>query len=82
MAVCARLVLASDGSYSVLPMSSQDLKLCEIVLQTGAEVGNSLFDLTPSQGLEISLYVGALWALAWGIKQIGKVLNSGDSQNE
>jgi hypothetical protein len=78
---CVDLVLQADGSYAVFPVETTDFTTCNFVLQTGAEVGNSLFNLSPAQGLEISMYVCALWATAWGIKQIAKVLNSGDSHN-
>jgi hypothetical protein len=79
MAQCVQLELSGDGSYRVVPLSSPDLNSCAYVIQSGAEVGNSLFDLTPSQGLEISMYVCGLWALAWGYKQIAKTLSIGDS---
>ncbi len=82
MAQCVQLQLNSDGSYRLIPQDLQDLNSCAYVISTGAEVGNSLLSLTPAQGAEISMYVCGLWALAWGIKQIGIVLNSGDSQNE
>lgn len=81
MAQCVDLELQADGSLKMIPQSSPDLNTCAYVIQSGAEVGNSIADLTPSQALEIGGYVGALWALAWGIKQISKTLSSGDSHH-
>lgn len=82
MAQCVQLELQPDGSLKMIPQVSSDLNTCAYVVQSGAEVGNSIADLTPAQGLEISVYVGALWALAWGFKQISKTLNIGDSHVE
>ncbi|WP_428717291.1 hypothetical protein [Undibacterium curvum] len=82
MSQCVKATQNQDGSLRLEPDTQQDLQQCQFVLQTGAEVGNSLTTLTPAQGAEISAYVGAIWALAWGFKQIAKTLNSGDSQNE
>jgi hypothetical protein len=78
---CVNLILMVDGSYRVEPFESADLSTCSYVVQSGVEAGNSLASLTPAQGLEISIYVGSLWALAWIFKQIGLVLNSGDSND-
>lgn len=78
MSQCVQIIQNPDGSLTLMPDSKTDLQSCSYVLQSGAEVGNSLTYLTPSQGLEISIYVMALWAGAWGIKQLVKVLNSGD----
>lgn len=82
MAQCVLLQLAEDGSYRLTPQVSSDLNSCAYVIQSGAEVGNSIANLTPSQGSEISVYVCGLWALAWGFRQISNVLNSGDSNEQ
>lgn len=82
MAQCVDLEIQADGSLKLIPQSSPDLNSCAYVIQSGAEVGNSIADFTPSQGLEIGGMVGALWAMAWGIKQISKTLNSGDSNHD
>jgi hypothetical protein len=82
MAQCVTLQLVDDGSYRLIPQSSPDLNSCTYVIQSGAEVGNSIVNLTPSQGLEISVYVCSIWALAWGFRQISNVLNIGDSNEQ
>lgn len=76
---CLNLELIGDGSYRVTPFDSPDISTCAYVVQSGSEVGNSLFALTAHQGAEISMYVGVLWAIAWGFKQIAKVFSIGDS---
>lgn len=82
MSQCFDLILQGDGSVKFVPIATQDLKTCNYVVQNGAEVGSSISDLTPAQGLEIGGYIGALWAMAWGIKQISKTFNIGDSNEQ
>ncbi|GGC57789.1 hypothetical protein GCM10011396_00760 [Undibacterium terreum] len=76
MALCVSASTNPDGSLQLVPDPSKtDLGTCSYVLQSGAEVAeSSLANLTPAQGLEISMSVCALWALAWGIKQVAKTL--------
>lgn len=82
MAQCVILQLVEDGSYKLIPQSSQDLNSCAYVIQSGAEVGNSIVNLSPSEGLQIGAYVCGLWALAWGFRQISNVLKIGDSDEQ
>lgn len=70
------------GGGGAPSLSAPSLQSCPLVIQSGAEIGNSLFDLTPPQALEISGFVAGLWALAWVFKQIAKTLNIGDSHDE
>lgn len=79
MSQCVDITQNPDGSLRLEPSSSTDLQACPYVLQSGAEVGNSPLYLTPSQGVEISVAILGVWAIAWGIKQVVKVLSSGDS---
>ncbi|MBC3871919.1 hypothetical protein [Undibacterium oligocarboniphilum] len=81
MTQCLKVSQLPDGSLRLEPDVQQDLQLCQYVLQTGAEVGNSLTTLTPAQGTEISMYVMGVWAVAWGFKQVAKTLSMG-SENE
>jgi len=75
MAQCVTATLEPDGSIRLVPDTQSDLQQCSFVLQTGAEVGNSLAFFSPAQGLEISMYAAGLWALAWGFKQVAKVID-------
>jgi hypothetical protein len=79
MSQCVDITQNPDGSLRLEPSSSTDLQACPYVLQSGAEVGNSPLYLTPSQGVEISVAVIGVWAIAWGFKQVAKVFSSGDS---
>lgn len=79
MSLCVELSQNPDGSLRLDPTAETDLQACAYVLQTGAEVGNSPLYLTPAQGVEISVAILGVWAIAWGIKQVVKVLSSGDS---
>ncbi|HTD06234.1 hypothetical protein [Undibacterium sp.] len=76
MAICVSASTNPDGSLKLVPEPDKtDLSTCSYVLQSGAEVAeSSLANLTPAQGLEISMAVCALWALAWGIKQVANTL--------
>ncbi|CAN5673996.1 hypothetical protein BH11PSE12_BH11PSE12_27200 [soil metagenome] len=82
MASCINLEIQVDGSYKVTPDARTDLSACMYVLNTGEEVGNSLIGLTPAQGAEISAYIAALWAVAWGIKQIANVIKGTENHEE
>ena len=82
MAQCVKVTQNPDGSLVLYPDSQQDASLCEYVLQTGSEAGNSLTSLTPQQGTEISLAIAGVWATAWAIRQVAKVLNMKGSENE
>jgi len=82
VSLCVELSQNPDGSLRLDPTGETDLKACGYVLQSGAEVGNSPLYLSPSQGVEISVAIMGVWAIAWGFKQVVKVLSSGDSQNE
>ena len=81
MSQCVQITQNQDGTLVFTPDSQTDLSQCSYVIQTGAEAGNSLTALSPAQGELIGGYVAALWASAWAIKQVAKVLHSGDQQN-
>lgn len=89
MPVCIRVVDSAglldsageviSGSAGLLyaDINTSDLSQCPLVAVTGAEYvsnGGSLWDLTPDQALGVSAAIVGLWALAWGIKQVARVL--------
>ena len=84
MALCVSAATNQDGSLQLVPDPSKtDLSTCSYVLQTGAEVAeSSLANLTPAQGLEISMAICALWATAWGIKQVANSLKGNANETE
>lgn len=75
MAQCVTVTQNQDGTLVFRPVTPPDLQQCQFVLQTGAEVGNSLTMFTPDQALELMPYVALVLATAWTFKQIAKTLN-------
>jgi len=75
MAQCVTVTQNPDGTLVFRPVTQPDLQQCQFVLQTGAEVGNSLTTFTPDQALELMPYVALVLAIAWTFKQIAKTLN-------
>jgi hypothetical protein len=84
MAVCASAVETANGYVVVLDTAQTNVGTCQYVLQTGSEFSNgSLAILTPDEAVSIAWRVAALWAVAWGIKQVARLLLENDNvQNE
>jgi len=75
MAICAIALLQPDGSYLLaLDPAATDLHTCSYVVQSGAELGNSIFSLSVEEGSLISAGIVSCWAVAWGIKLILNLL--------
>lgn len=72
MAVCARAILQSDGSYLLgIDPSVTDSATCAYVVETGSEsLLFSLAAMTTDDALVISSAVAAIWAAAWGLRQV------------
>lgn len=75
MAQCVTVTQNPDGTLVFRPVTQPDLQQCQFVLQTGAEVGNSLAIFTPDDALQLMPYVALVMAIAWTFKQIAKTLN-------
>jgi len=75
MAICARAIQQPDGSYLLgLDPSVTNPSTCPYVVETGTESAlGSLAALTPEDAVVISWSVGALWVVAWGIKQAARI---------
>lgn len=81
MATCAIAVLQPDGSYFLkINPSVIDVSTCSYVVQSGADIGNSLFSMSAEDGSLISAGLVSVWAAAWGIKAIINVVKG--STNE
>jgi len=81
MPACARAVQQADGSYAlVLDPSATDLSTCAYVVQTGAELGNSLVSFSASDGALLSSGVISCWVAAYGIRSLVEVIKG--STNE
>lgn len=75
MAACAQVVQQADGKLLlVLDPVATDLSTCPYVVQSGAELSNSLFSLTAEDGAQLSAAIVACWVAAWGLKAIINVV--------
>jgi hypothetical protein len=75
MPVCAQAVQQADGKLAlVLDPTATDLSACPYVVQSGAEVANSLFSLTAADGAQLSIAIVSCWAGAFAIKAIINVV--------
>lgn len=75
MPACARAVQQADGSLAlVLDPSATDLSTCAYVVQTGAELGNSLVSFSASDGALLSSGVISCWVAAYGIRSLIEVI--------
>lgn len=82
MATCAVAVQQSDGSYTLtLAPSITDVSTCAYVVQSGADVANSLLMMSAEDGALVSVGMVSTWAAAWGILQVARVIRGG-STNE
>jgi hypothetical protein len=86
MPVCAVLITEPDGSSVFALDTSQqtDLSTCAYVVQTGSDFTPINFwqNLGPDDALTICTAVALLWAVAWGFRQVGKAINSGDAPGD
>lgn len=82
MATCAVAIQQSDGSYVLqIDPSITDVTTCSYVVQSGADVANSLLTMSAEDGGLISAGMVSVWATAWGIVQLARVIRGG-SENE
>lgn len=71
-----------DGSFFLkLDPSVTDVTTCTYVVQSGADVANSILNMSAEDGGLISAGLVSCWMAAWGIKAILAVIN-GSSGNE
>lgn len=78
MAVCARAVAGPDGALLLaLDPTRTDLSTCAYVVEDGASnAWRELGSMSLQNASDISLAVGLVWAVAWGIKTIGRTLRT------
>lgn len=77
MAACARAVQQADGSLAlVLDPTATDLSACPYVVQSGAELANSLFSLTAEDGAYVSTAIISAWVVAYLIRSIIAVIKT------
>jgi hypothetical protein len=82
MPACARAVQQADGSFAlVLDPSATDLTACAYVVETGAELGNSLVTFSASDGALLSSGVIGCWVAAYGIRTVIEVIRGSTNEN-
>lgn len=75
MAICARGVQQADGTVTlVLDPTAPDLSTCPYVVMSGAELANSLFSLSASDGGLLSTGIVSVWIAAYFIRSIINVI--------
>lgn len=75
MAICAKGVQQADGSIVLqLDPTAPDLSACPYVVQSGAELANSLFSLTAEDGAHMSGAIVGVWACALVIRSIIQII--------
>lgn len=81
MAACARAVQQPDGTLVlVLDPAAPDLSTCPYVVQSGAELANSLFNLTAADGSYISMLIVSVWVAAYCVRSVINVVRKGSSE--
>lgn len=75
MPVCAIAKETADGLVLVLDPTQPNPHACSYVVETGSEsVIASLGSLSIPDAMTIGAAIWALWALCWGIKQVGRAM--------
>lgn len=83
MPVCARAVQQSDGSLAlVLDPAATDLTACPYVVETGAELGNTLLSLSPGDGALLASGVVSCWLAAYGIRSVINVIRGSTNETQ
>lgn len=81
MPACARAVQQQDGTFLLaLDPSATDLTACSFVVESGAELANSLFSMTAQDGAVNSALIISCWLVAFGVRSIIHVIRG--SENE
>lgn len=83
MAACIKAVQQPDGSLVLrLDPTATDLSTCQYVVQSGAELANSLFSLSAEDGSYISAMIVSVWAAAWGVRAVINVVQNHSGSSE
>lgn len=84
--LCLQTVYVNSGlgtvqSFTPIDPQPTDYTTCTYILQAGNEI--SIWPpLTASDGLTISLAVGAVWATAYAFRVLGQFFNSNNQERE
>lgn len=80
MALC--VVQGAGGQLVFQDPQPANTTTCPYVLLSGSEAGMSPFNLTSQDATLIGVAIWTLWASAWGIRQVCRMLVSGDGSGE
>lgn len=81
MPACLRPVAQQDGSFLLaIDPSATDLTACAYVVESGAELGNSLFSMTAQDGGVYSGLIISCWVVAFSVRTIIQIIKG--SENE
>lgn len=80
MPACLKSQQLADGSLvlAIDPLAT-DLTACAYVVESGAELANSLVNLTAEDGGLYASYVIAVWIVAYGIRSIINIVRSSET---
>jgi len=78
MAICAKGVYQTNGQwYLAIDFYNTNVTTCAYVIETPGSsltAWQELGNLSIANAAVISVYVGVVWAVAWGARAIGKML--------
>jgi hypothetical protein len=75
MAACLKVMQQSDGNFALaLDPSAPDLTACAYVVESGAEVSNSLLSLSAQDGGYASAAIISCWVTAYAIRSIIQII--------
>lgn len=76
MAACVQAVQQPDGSLVLrLDPVATDLSTCQYVVQSGAELANSLVNFDAAEGAKLSAAVVSCWVLAYLVRSSINMIN-------
>lgn len=68
--------------YLAIDNSRTDTSTCPYSIEDGAtNAWRELGNMSLENAVQISLSIGLVWAIAWGIKQIARALNSDEKES-
>jgi len=80
MPVCAKLVQVNGENFLALDPAQTDFTACTYVVESGADVAESFFRMSPEDAVVFSAGVVAVWSVAFGIRSIISLIK--DSTHE
>jgi hypothetical protein len=70
--------VGAGGVLEAVDPQPAEVSACALVLQSGSDLGNSPWSLTPEQGSEIGGAILAIWGLAYVFRILVRALSISD----